>query len=1337
MPQPLLTIDSNSQDQLHSFHSSKKLVVTLRPQRAAMDPVLVSNGPQFDPKCLSCPLETLAQTLKPTSDHWITSTDLVETYTTLSIRLRTSANALLQSNQDSAHVSASTLASCLQRDINEGSKIFPRPCASKPTLEDYEIQSAADASFLSQSALRVAATVLSLPALYSLFNEPERSNLIDAVVEICSEPSLAVMDSGKVHALAFLCLRADAILAWATTTHVSGITEAVGSALDGDHDIQVQALKTCSHFLTNAPERFLRPMAAFLPKVLVLLAKASTEAALALGAFAAAKLKTQDLATGISNEVLDFMDHHGSRSKSKDKEHLFPAILQTASQRDKPVWALISIAALVVLEGASIFSHPRSVRLICDALRYTSRHSVKAISNMHTEVWKCLVWALSRIFIVESADSIDARRDTFGRAVRILVQELKPSVGASLISVLLDTPAGIDERFMLGNVSEAVQIVKQLVSTDKQFEEGYALLRRLVGGIGSSDYQVTEAGFSSFVHPSLLDGTWFRMPASELSSALSTPTAFDLSHVRSLTESEINSRWPDLSEVWVLAVEKLQPKLTAELVEQLTGIWQALLLCQAHLTQGQNHLTASTPFATQLASLLTRLLTPTAPSEVLVTQLMLLQKCWRVLKNVFETSWLSIPAEIVLAGIIGQKIDLEDAAVREMWCGVCSELISAGAPTLLHILHTRVTSPLRVGDGSEKEVMEELLVTRLLWVGLGRHYIRGGDGMGWTDLAPFLALPFHQKAWGFDEEELELWETVCEATFFAAQKDGVDEHEVLQYVIAQVEEGLRDTLYAALFGVAVRSYRGSLCRSILTNLCEMLSRWYRIGNKEHALRLMRSLGQFWAIEEPSELLSSVEKLQVGVTVWLEDQNGLADEVEHANMVEAVYAAVLESLHRCANEELDLLSRLEPLLTSAFRTAHQSTGPRTMLDFWHAHYEGKPALTRTCPVGLLSCLKGFGDIAGQPVGDDNSLGTSSPSTIISDSQSSVNPKLRALQHEYSRFEDFQNQVGYGFQVGPSASFSQVVGQDLTPASTSSGGMMTPKPSPGPTSALKDLRAYHSMREDEEDVTPVSPVSPLVLGKSSDGSSIQRRRVPKRHYTADDLPSSILEDESLADEERPPPLKRTKTISGPVSFRSASTRLFPQETAPKSPLPQSSDHEDDFDSWETGISHKDIQDLRQEMGSGEGDGDSDMFLDEDEHGEEEGRRDANGVLSPTFSEFAYRSRRRERSQTAPELDPVASPLIDVEESLQPLRRHHSSGSSYGAQPHVQLDALQQAYAAVVESGGVSQMGVEELLQLKRLTSRIGETVDEQIYHQLEREGSEPAKGKRKWKEGTPNS
>ena len=175
----------------------------------------------------------------------------------------------------------------------------------------------------------------------------------------------------------------------------------------------------------------------------------------------------------------------------------------------------------------------------------------------------------------------------------------------------------------------------------------------------------------------------------------------------------------------------------------------------------------------------------------------------------------------------------------------------------------------------------------------------------------------------------------------------------------------------------------------------------------------------------------------------------------------------------------------------------------------------------------------------------------------------------------------------------------------------------------------------------------------------------------------------------------------------------------QAALTSPLPPSSDpglgpedeDEDDYDSWEAGISHKDIQALRDDLGL-EGEEDQDDGASSEILAEDSSPRPSN--------KFPLRSRMRERSQTAPEPSPQ-SPLLNDRESCArgALRRHHTSGS-FEHEDNTQLKAVRHAYAAVVDSGGASQMEMEELMQMKRLANRIGQAVDEHIEQQWERKG-----------------
>jgi hypothetical protein len=85
---------------------------------------------------------------------------------------------------------------------------------------------------------------------------------------------------------------------------------------------------------------------------------------------------------------------------------------------------------------------------------------------------------------------------------------------------------------------------------------------------------------------------------------------------------------------------------------------------------------------------------------------------------------------------------------------------------------------------------------------------------------------------------------------------------------------------------------------------------------------------------------------------------------------------------------------------------------------------------------------------------------------------------------------------------------------------------------------------------------------------------------------------------------------------------------------------------------------------------------------------------------------RSRRRERSQTAPQLINESShPTYP-----QPLRRNQTS-PLHNKASSAQLDALQHAYAVITDIG-TSQVDVQDIMQAKRLAHQISQVLDEQM-------------------------
>lgn len=134
--------------------------------------------------------------------------------------------------------------------------------------------------------------------------------------------------------------------------------------------------------------------------------------------------------------------------------------------------------------------------------------------------------------------------------------------------------------------------------------------------------------------------------------------------------------------------------------------------------------------------MITRCLSPTAEPGDRVKQLSLIARWWNVLNNVFDRSWLCVPASIVLDSIWEKRIDLSDKSVLEIWSKVCFELISTSIPTLLQVLRAKAASC--TGGASSSEG----LVVRNLWSLHGRHCVRAGSEQGWADLSSLLSLPF-------------------------------------------------------------------------------------------------------------------------------------------------------------------------------------------------------------------------------------------------------------------------------------------------------------------------------------------------------------------------------------------------------------------------------------------------------------------------------------------------------------------------------------------------------------------------------------------------------------------
>lgn len=99
------------------------------------------------------------------------------------------------------------------------------------------------------------------------------------------------------------------------------------------------------------------------------------------------------------------------------------------------------------------------------------------------------------------------------------------------------------------------------------------------------------------------------------------------------------------------------------------------------------------------------------------------------MKNVFKSSWLCSPAEIILATLLKRQFSFSDGQVKDLWSQLCTDLIAVKIPTVLHVLHVR------------SESQEDTEVTRQLWLILANDGLATGEE-DWMSLLYFLVMPF-------------------------------------------------------------------------------------------------------------------------------------------------------------------------------------------------------------------------------------------------------------------------------------------------------------------------------------------------------------------------------------------------------------------------------------------------------------------------------------------------------------------------------------------------------------------------------------------------------------------
>ncbi|TFK23401.1 hypothetical protein FA15DRAFT_695085 [Coprinopsis marcescibilis] len=1147
-----------------------------------------------DPTFLACPIDTILQSLQDNEGEGTNIHDLIEAYNTLYCRLRHHNFQSESLALEYLRTHGKDVIQCLRRDMRSGKTFRPRSEAFldeesfiNPILTEEDIENSRNSGMLCQHALRVASLFMALPYLFSVLPNKSPAKLFRHIVQMGQERLLPTWNAHITLALVFWCIQSQQlplnVLLPRANDMVSSLEIAIIEEGCGE-PAKLAAFKAVRHVLNRTPD-LLQQFLKLLPPILNHLSSErmdyAIQAGYALSGFVTAKLALLGGPPAIHREISkivhDFLEFHSSRqgaySSISQLERLLPDIFpQSMKDEDTrgPFWTLSVLASFIVLADGTLFFRPKSLKLVIKALRHSSKHPNRSILFLHTEVWKSMIWCLSRVFEPAGWDgekSLDKQRDKFDKAFQVLTQENGQGVGACLVAaVLCNHQAGNnDTKFVEQNVSKAVHIVKKLVQDATLVSEALQLLERLMSAIGSSAGTVAPLETSDFFPKFLVDGTLLTAGQQQLTHSRFT-------HIRPLTEAEINAHWNELVNAWAKVADASLSNLSPTTLGTLGDIWQALLLSQTQLTQGHHSLTSTTP----LTSYITRFILPEPDVSLQESRLSLVKKLWKVLTNSFNDSWLPTQAEVVLASILNVQFDLLVDKVKKNWSELCASLIEVGATTLLGVLHSRTSE-------SQEDEPAQLEVTRQLWMVLGRQQKRALDAEGhhWTGFVSFLTIPFRNSnatnPWLMNETEQEMWKAVFKVMIASGAKEGVATEHVLSHFLQHVPEAKQNLLFHAphclefllkcIMDLPTSSERPFLALKDFFN--EVMSHLYDLGHESSTaigLNIFSLLqGQLKYIAH-DDLLPLVEAFQSSVAVWLEDPKDRIPLDTYTNLVGDIYSRVIETL---ATTEISLstLERLQPFLVSVFgKDGGTNKGREAFYDFWKKACRNKAELEQECPLGILACLKACRDTFGDSLGDDISIGTLSPSTIISDSQSPVTKEMhRSTDTGFSQFSDLGALVGYGYQLTASSSRNlsrkHSKNMERTPSQSRS---TTPKGSEpqGRPQALRDILDYESTGD-------------VNLGTGSMGSlGALSKRLFDETGNEDRDESGLMSPKFDEDAGSEPPRKRRRA-SGDLD-RNFGT--FSQAIA--SPLPASSPPlEDDYDSWEAGISMEDLRAIQE--------------------------------------------------------------------------------------------------------------------------------------------------------------
>ncbi|KIJ38991.1 hypothetical protein M422DRAFT_32865 [Sphaerobolus stellatus SS14] len=980
------------------------------PQRATREVTPEPVDPLQHPLYLNSPVITIVSSLSTDLNAKISLTDLTEAYSVLSARLKTKTQAILDITGPIAaleplYENSAQLAQAFRRDIGralvdpqgpsapaseESALSTPSSVGSvkKRGFTEQEVKYARDLCNLCHAALRCFSNMSVVPALYSIFSDEQLSEILTDILAIPLATTLPTPNARKTWQLSIWTLQSQrlptAVLSPATSRIAYSIRRGIEGELgrEGKQGAASDGLKAVGALISRQPAIFMAPFAEILPSVFANLtsqnATLRVEAAHALLSFSRAIIHTETrppaVLQSLSQATVTYMaaQHEGRKSP----EHLSPIgkAVKICFESEtpghayqSPMWALSVITSLIVLSGADTLTQNRIIKFIMDHLQTAlsfKRTTVRAAGGL---VWRVLLWACLQL---DKSDQSDEKKESGWKVVR---QVVDGGIGISLVAALLGV-----EQIRSRRISQALQVINAMIKKgSKTCEEGVNVLAQILSGVGQSlekDDTKRWEEHTLLAEP-LLDGTFLRSEINNLpthvKSGLNKSAA--ILDILPLHEDEVIQYWDVLFVIWTEAIKRAPLGMHGDVPVPLLQAWRSLLLTQSQLNQGCEAVVSEPSFIAQVRSLLGSFLTdksldwslePGAPSWAnQEMKLGFVYKLWITVREVFSTSVLSKTASSLLDQLLRQQYTRNQAAVREAWVRLCSELLLVVPQESFESFWER----------ARKDLSND--VECHLWNTVSSLYMRqGGSHIRAIQILSIPFLPF--TAWELCQATLDTWKEMVKAAVDVANGRRISSSTVIDSITTQISgskdrKRLLQAIPSLLHGINTTEVHRSpnrLPSRLFQTTSDLLLAAYASNDAEEqasGLILLRSLTRSINVIKQDQIVDALIALQDGLCPWIEDDAKVTADEQYNNEIIPLYALSLEIL-RGVTPSFEILNDLVPFLASAFnRIPSPGLGPTAFKNFWTTAYRTFDFVKHPYPEDLKPILRTVQELLCEP------------------------------------------------------------------------------------------------------------------------------------------------------------------------------------------------------------------------------------------------------------------------------------------------------------------------------------------------------------------------------------